>query len=225
MAIKLSAIPSRVLLLDPDSVLADAVQKVLMLNGYACAIASTPMQAAQSLAHDEFDLLVADLDTPGLHEHGTLYAASARHVGAVVMTSNPSLRTAVEGIRAGVLDYIAKPFSYDDLLSRVAAAISKRCTCHRGLGANSDPASTRSSRYADSGDWERLSRREREVVSELVAGLKVGDIAVRMAISENTIRNHLRSVFAKLRVSSQAELIQKLAPMLGSQPLAEAASH
>lgn len=223
MATRVSASPSRILLLDSDDLLADAVQKILMLNGFACALASTPSQAGESLARDEFDLFLADLETPGLHEHGTLYAATARSVGTVVMTSSPSLMSAVEGIRAGVLDYITKPFSYDDLLSRLAAALTKRYSFSRGGHARLETVQSRSGGFADAGDWNRLSRREREVVRELVAGLKVGDIASRMTISENTIRNHLRSVFAKLRVSSQSELIQKLAPMLGSQTLSETA--
>lgn len=221
----LRPVPSRILLLEPDTRLADSVQSILVLNGYACAVSPTPVEADQAMAHEEFDLLLADLQMPNLAERGTLYAAGARHVGTVVMTSTPTLESALEGIRMGVLDYLVKPFSFDDLLSRLAAALAKRQARQEDRHAGSFPRTGRTGRFADNGDWDRLSRREREVVSELVAGLKVGDIATRMSISENTIRNHLRSVFAKLRVSSQAQLIQKLAPMLGSSPRAQPRSN
>ncbi|MDQ1739703.1 MAG: hypothetical protein QOE53_1355, partial [Pseudonocardiales bacterium] len=54
---------------------------------------------------------------------------------------------------------------------------------------------------------ERLSRREIEVVRMLLLGDRVPVIARQLFISQSTVRNHLSSVFRKLRVSSQQELI------------------
>lgn len=55
-----------------------------------------------------------------------------------------------------------------------------------------------------------LSPREREVVAGLEKGHRVGAIAERLGLSHHTVRNHLKSVFHKLRVSSQVELLAKL---------------
>lgn len=55
-----------------------------------------------------------------------------------------------------------------------------------------------------------LSPREREVVAGLERGHRVGAIAERLGLSHHTVRNHLKSVFHKLRVSSQVELLAKL---------------
>ncbi len=55
-----------------------------------------------------------------------------------------------------------------------------------------------------------LSEREGEVVRLLLEGLRVRAVAERLYLSTNTVRNHLRSVFAKLGVASQAELIELL---------------
>jgi DNA-binding NarL/FixJ family response regulator len=54
---------------------------------------------------------------------------------------------------------------------------------------------------------ERLSRREIEVVRMLLLGDRVPVIARQLFISQSTVRNHLSSVFRKLRVNSQQELI------------------
>jgi DNA-binding NarL/FixJ family response regulator len=56
----------------------------------------------------------------------------------------------------------------------------------------------------------RLSTREREIVTLLLAGDRVPAIAESLHLAQSTIRNHLASVFRKLRVSSQQELISLL---------------
>ena len=59
-------------------------------------------------------------------------------------------------------------------------------------------------------DLSVLSRREREVLGPLLEGHRVPYIARMLYISPHTVRNHLQSVFRKLGVGSQAELIEKL---------------
>jgi len=55
---------------------------------------------------------------------------------------------------------------------------------------------------------ECLSPREKEVLSLLVSGDRVTAIAAQLDISEHTVRNHLKSIFGKLKVQRQAELIE-----------------
>jgi len=55
-----------------------------------------------------------------------------------------------------------------------------------------------------------LSPRELEVVTGLERGQRVGAIAERLGLSHHTVRNHLKSVFHKMRVTSQVELLAKL---------------
>ena len=55
-----------------------------------------------------------------------------------------------------------------------------------------------------------LSRREWEVLNLFLEGSRVPNIAGTLCISPHTVRNHLQSVYRKLEVGSQAELIEKL---------------
>ncbi len=55
--------------------------------------------------------------------------------------------------------------------------------------------------------YRAISRREREIVAHLAAGERVSDIAQTLAISPHTVRNHLKSVYQKLGVHSQGELL------------------
>jgi DNA-binding CsgD family transcriptional regulator len=59
-------------------------------------------------------------------------------------------------------------------------------------------------------DLELLSRRERDVVTHLMQGHRVVSIAELLEVSEHTVRNHLKSIFRKLGVHSQAELVDRL---------------
>lgn len=60
-------------------------------------------------------------------------------------------------------------------------------------------------------DLEQLSAREREVLQELARGHSPQRIATSLQLSTNTVRNHLKSIFLKLRVNSQIALLAKLA--------------
>ena len=57
---------------------------------------------------------------------------------------------------------------------------------------------------------DQLSRRERDVIRLLRDGLRVPTVAKRLGISESTVRNHLSSIFRKLNVRSQRELLELL---------------
>ncbi len=58
-----------------------------------------------------------------------------------------------------------------------------------------------------------LTARERQVLDELLTGFRVSTIARRLFISPHTVRNHLKSIFSKLQVRSQAELVETLKPL------------
>lgn len=59
---------------------------------------------------------------------------------------------------------------------------------------------------------EALTPRERELVGELLLGYRVSTIARRLQISPHTVRRHLKNIFLKLEVGSQAELVERLKP-------------
>jgi PAS domain S-box-containing protein len=65
---------------------------------------------------------------------------------------------------------------------------------------------------------ERLSPREQEVLALLRQGLRVPTVAQRLSISQNTVRNQLRSIFRKLDVNSQRELLDRFVPEAADDP-------
>ena len=67
-----------------------------------------------------------------------------------------------------------------------------------------------------------LSPRESEVLAVLVAGDRVPAIAKRLHISQHTVRNHLKSMFRKLEVGNQSELIDRVRSLGDDAPAAQA---
>lgn len=67
--------------------------------------------------------------------------------------------------------------------------------------------------------FEQLTRREGEIVESIANGMAVASVAQSLRISTNTVRNHLKSVFRKLGVRSQAELLSRLLRARPAEPL------
>lgn len=66
--------------------------------------------------------------------------------------------------------------------------------------------------------WKTLTKREREVATLVLRGLRYKDVGAALSISQHTVRNHLRSIFTKLQITSRVEL----APYAGQLPLQSA---
>ena len=114
---------SRILVIDDEQVIRNAVRRLLERNGYQVEEAASIPEAIK-LQPDSFDLVLADLRLPG--EPGTDIIAHAAEVPTVIMTSYASVRSAVESMKQGAVDYISKPFDHDEMLLLVARVLKQR---------------------------------------------------------------------------------------------------
>jgi DNA-binding NtrC family response regulator len=113
---------NRILILDDEEVIRTALRRLLERAGYRVEEAAD-VAAAEALQPDSFDLILADLRLPGAP--GTTIISLAEGVPVVIMTSYASVRSAVESMKQGAVDYIAKPFDHDELLLLVERAIQQ----------------------------------------------------------------------------------------------------
>ena len=123
----------RILIAEDDRVLADGLLRSLRNAGYAVDRVEDGSQADAALATHEFDLLILDLGLPRLHGLEVLRKLRARGsaVPVLILTAADSVEQRVEGLDLGADDYMAKPFSLQELEARVRALI------RRGLGSAS----------------------------------------------------------------------------------------
>ena len=92
----------------------------------------------------------------------------------------------------------ARQASLEESMRRIAAELER-------VGVPTNAASARY--HASVAELVRLSPRETEVLDRLLEGHRVTSIAGQLEVSEHTVRNHLKSLFRKLGVHSQAELV------------------
>ncbi len=120
----------RILLAEDDSVLADGLTRSLRQSGYVTDCVSNGQEADSALSTQDFDLLILDLDLPrmpGLEVLRRLRARDSR-VPVLILTANDSVEQRVKGLDLGADDYMAKPFSLQELEARV------RALTRRGMG-------------------------------------------------------------------------------------------
>lgn len=116
----------RVLIVEDESVIRNALRRLLERNDYQVSEAGSVQQAESDHNFKEFDLIISDLRLPGAP--GTDLIKKAGDVPVLIMTSYASLRSAVDSMRMGAVDYIAKPFDHSDMLNAVQRIIADHPT-------------------------------------------------------------------------------------------------
>jgi two-component system, OmpR family, response regulator len=124
----------RILIAEDDQVLADGLLRTLRGNGYAVDHVASGSEADAALSTQEFDLLILDLGLPRLHGFEVLKKLRGRgsSTPVLILTAADSVEQRVKGLDLGADDYMAKPFSLQELEARV------RALARRGMGAASN---------------------------------------------------------------------------------------
>ena len=112
---------TRILLVDDEAAIRRAVRRFLEHQGFEVALAEDLSSAREQTRRTDFDLLLADLRLPD--GEGTALIGEYPRLPTVIMTSYASVASAVEAMKSGAIDYIAKPFDHDALLLTLRAAL------------------------------------------------------------------------------------------------------
>ncbi|MBP81682.1 MAG: response regulator [Acidiferrobacteraceae bacterium] len=104
----------RILIIEDEVVIRRALAKLLKREGYEVAEASSVTESETQFSLDAFSLIIADLRLPG--GLGTEVIEKCAGTPVLIMTSYASINSAVESMKAGAADYIAKPFNHDEML-------------------------------------------------------------------------------------------------------------
>jgi len=118
----------RLIVVDDEKPQLEALCSLLQDAGFEVKGFPEPVQALEHLKRQSFDVLLTDLRLPGMD--GIELVQRARQLdpdlSAVLMTGHGSIKTAVDAMKLGVLDYILKPFKVSELMPVVNRAIEVR---------------------------------------------------------------------------------------------------
>ncbi|AKX54412.1 Fis family transcriptional regulator [Thiopseudomonas alkaliphila] len=112
-----------ILIVEDEAIIRRALKRLLERNHYSVLEAGTVAEAQALLNTQTVQLIITDLRLPGAP--GTDLIEIAKDLPVLIMTSYASLRSAVDSMRQGAVDYIAKPFDHDDMLSTVARILQE----------------------------------------------------------------------------------------------------
>lgn len=123
----------RILLVEDDRSLADALARGLKEHGYAVDLAATGEDALLLARSEPYDLLVLDVMLPLLdgYEVCRQLRADGSTVPLLMLTARDSVDDRVGGLDSGADDYLTKPFSFRELLARLRALLRRQATASK----------------------------------------------------------------------------------------------
>jgi DNA-binding NtrC family response regulator len=121
-------IGSKILFVDDEEIFADNMAKLLKNRQYKVIAVYNGESAIQALEQEKFDVVVLDLKMPGMNGLATL--KEIKNLGifteTLLLTGHGSIDAAVEAIRLGAYDFLAKPCEIDELVEKIEGAWQKK---------------------------------------------------------------------------------------------------
>src|SRR5262245_45887902 len=110
-----------VLVVDDDEWVRSTVREAAESAGHAVRVAANGEEAMALCAHNAFDVVISDVRMPRMSGRQLFerLRESSPSTAVIVITGHGSIADAVDCLKAGIADYIAKPFDMSELLIRV----------------------------------------------------------------------------------------------------------
>jgi FixJ family two-component response regulator len=195
-----------VAVLDDDPSICKALDRLLRSVSFRVACFGAAQDFLASNLVNQVNCLILDIRLPrvsGLDFQNQLIAAGIK-IPIIFMTGHGDIPMSVRAMKAGAVDFLAKPFRDQDMLDAVAAAVERDLQRRGG----EDILQDQQARYRS------LSERERQVMALATDGLLNKQIAFQLGISEITVKIHRGRVMRKMVAQSFADLV-RIAEALG----------
>jgi FixJ family two-component response regulator len=195
-----------VFVIDDDPSMRRALERQLQGAGYRVETFTGAQEYLARLAHAGPACIVSDVRMPGLSglDLQASLAREGRDLPTVFIRGHGDVPTTVHAMKAGAVEFLAKPFTKDELLAAVGEALARS----RARAAVREEGAALQARF------ESLTPRERDVFALVTAGLMNKLVADRLGIAEKTVKIHRGRVMEKLAATSVADLV-RIAGRLG----------
>jgi FixJ family two-component response regulator len=199
--------PEVIYVIDDDPSVRSALTNLVGSAG----LAARAYESVDSFLADRGDIvagcLLLDIRLPGVS--GLDFLARMAGLGlrlpVVLITGHGDIPMTVRGMRAGAIDFLAKPFRENEVLEAVS----------KGLAIDRERRLAEYDRMEIVSRYESLSTRERQVMALVTAGLMNKQVAFELGLSEITVKVHRGTLMKKMGIRTLADLV-KLSGQLDS---------
>ena len=189
-----------VFLIDDDPGVRDSLALLLSRKGLSTQLFASAESFLETYQPDQAGCVLTDLRMPGMTGLELQAALRARRLDlpVVVLTAHGDVATARAALKNGAFDFLEKPIDDAMLLD----------VLHNALLVDRERRAAATARSSSDRRMERLTEREREILSLLAAGHQNRDIATQLGISPRTVEVHKARIMEKLACRSLADLIR-----------------
>jgi DNA-binding NarL/FixJ family response regulator len=205
--------PIRALIADDHELFRSGLRQLLVdvLGAEEVREAETLDQAIDMLTNDGAgDLILVDLRMPGMNGAEALSALRDGFPDAkvAVVSAWEERAEIIAALGAGVHGYIPKSLPSSEIATAIRSVLDGQIFVPPTLGRREPGTTLRPAASIDSGD--KLTVRQKEVLTELLKGQASKEIARSLDIAEGTVKIHLAAIYRALGVRTRAEAIAKL---------------
>lgn len=187
-------------LIDDDEAVRTSLSFLLEMNDLPAKTYASAIEFLQDGDEVRSGCIVTDVRMPEMNGLELVRRLKDRGVAlpVIVITGHGDVPLAVEAMRAGVADFIEKPFEDDVLLNSIRSALNTQ--------PDADPQDAERQRFEEL--LSSLSGREQEVLRGVVAGKLNKQIAYELGISPRTVEVYRANVMSKTRANGLSDLVR-----------------
>jgi FixJ family two-component response regulator len=202
----MSETDAMVFVVDDDAPMRESLKNLIRSVGLRVELFSSAQEFLRSKRLDLPSCLVLDVRLPGLSglDLQKRTTEAGMEIPIIFITGHGDIPMSVRAMKAGAVEFLTKPFRDQDLLDSIQEALERDRKAREERAALQELRS----RFAS------LTRREREVMERVVAGLLNKQIGAELGTSETTVKIHRHQVMEKMGAGSLPELV-RMADRLG----------
>ena len=209
----------RLLVVEDEKALCESIAKGLRLDGYEVDTAFDGEEAMEIISTDSYDLIILDLNLPGMDGLDILknMRASDNETNVLILSARGGLNDKIEGLDSGANDYLCKPFHFEELEARVRS-LTRRRTVQNNIVLECGEISlnTKTRTAFAKGEEIALTRKELAILEYLI--LHRGRPVSQEELIEHVWDSSVDSFSNSIRVHISA-LRKKIRTALGYDPI------
>jgi DNA-binding NtrC family response regulator len=120
----------RMLIIDDEEVVLESCRKIFSAEGFQVTCTTSPPEGLRLIADSSFDVILCDWKMPGFDGLDVLEELERRssHSALVMISGYPTVGRATEAMKRGAMDYVAKPFTPEEIVEVVKKAMRRKVT-------------------------------------------------------------------------------------------------